>query len=74
MKLDDLPASDNKEFWGDADIHKAEPRNMFDQKHYFERVAGHQAQCNHCFWGFELNAGDQIIDGHLFDKKGKKVL
>lgn len=75
QQLDDLPSSENKEFWAEADIHaNIEPRNMFDQTHYFNRVAGHQAQCTHCFWGFQLDPGDKIVDGHLFNSAGKKVL
>jgi len=74
-KLDDLPASSDTEFWGDADIHtNIEPKNAFDQSHILVRVAGHQAQCTHCDWGFQLDPGDKIVDGHLFDRKGKKVL
>ncbi len=75
QRLDDLPASEDKEFWSEADVHtNIEPRNMFDQVHYFERVTGHQAQCRHCQWGFQLDPGDKIVDGHLFDGVGKKVL
>lgn len=74
-KLDSLPESSDKEFWAEADIHtNIKPEPFFDQKHYFERVYGHQAQCTHCGWGFQLDSGDQIIDGHLFDKQDKKVL
>lgn len=71
--LPDLPSSDD-EIWEGADKHKLEPANLFDQNHYFERIAGHQAQCRHCFWGFQLDSGDKIVEGHLFDRTGKKVL
>lgn len=74
-QLDALPPSDDKEFWEGADVHKVEPKVMFlDQKHNFIRVAGHQAQCTHCDWGFQLEPGDKIIDGHLVDKTGKQVI
>lgn len=74
-KLDSLPSSDDKEFWAEADVHtNIEPKNLFDQVHIFKRIAGHQAQCTHCNWGFQLDSGDKIIEGHLFDKTGKKVL
>lgn len=74
-QLDDLPPSSDKEFWKDADVNTGlEPVKMFDQVHYFMRIPGHQAQCNHCSWGFQLDPGDKIIDGHLFDRFGKKVL
>jgi hypothetical protein len=73
--LDSLPASDDKEFWDGADIHtNIKPERFFDQKHVLIRVAGHQAQCTHCDWGFQLDPGDKIVDGHLIDRTGKKVL
>lgn len=77
QQLDDLPPSLDQEFWKDADVHtNIEPKKLkfFDRPHLFERVAGHQAQCTHCEWGFQLDPGDEIVDGHLFDIKGKKVL
>ncbi len=74
QNLDDLPGSSDK-FWKDADVHTGiTPTRMFDDNHYFVRIAGHQAQCTHCDWGFQLDPGDKIVDGHLFDKTGKKVL
>ena len=72
-QLDNLPASDDK-FWEGADVHKSEPKNLFDQKHNLIRVPGHQAQCTHCDWGFQLDPGDKIKEGHLFDSKGKLVI
>jgi hypothetical protein len=75
QQLDDLPSSNNTKFWDKADIHTGiTPTRMFDDNHTFVRVAGHQAQCTHCDWGFQLDPGDKIIDGHLIDKTGKKVL
>jgi hypothetical protein len=74
QKLDDLPPSID-EFWEGAEVHtNLEPKNMFDQVHYFERIAGHQAQCTHCSWGFQLDPGDKIIEGHLLDKNNKKII
>jgi hypothetical protein len=74
-QLDSLPASDDKEFWGEADIHtNIRPVPFFDQEHYLVRIAGHQAKCTHCDWGFQLDPGDKIVDGHLFNKKGEKVI
>lgn len=72
--LADLPSSDDQEFWANADMHRVEPKNLFDQLHFFIRIAGHQAQCNHCWWGFQLEPGDKVIDGHLFNRDGKRVL
>ncbi len=76
-KLDDLPSTSDQEFWKDADVHtniKPEKVHFFDRPHVLERIAGHQAQCSHCDWGFQLDAGDKIIEGHLYDKTGKKVI
>lgn len=75
QKLDDLPETSN-EFWKYADVHtNIQPKvHFFDQNHYFLRVPNHQAQCSHCDWGFQLDPGDKIIEGHLFNKEGKKVL
>lgn len=75
-KLDPLPESANKEFWGDADIHtNIIPQKITeDEKHYFVRVSGHEGYCHHCNWGFALDGGDKIKDGHLYDKEGKLVI
>lgn len=72
-KLDDLPASTDK-FW-DGEVNVVEPKVPFmKQPHYFERVRGHEAQCTHCDWGFELDPGDKIEGGHLYSKQGKKII
>jgi len=73
-KLNDLPES-NDEFWEGAEIHmgllkKDDPSDI----HYFERTTGRQAQCKNCDWGFELDPGDRIEDGHLYTKEGKLVI
>lgn len=75
-KLDDLPESSNKKFWGEADVHSnITPQIMFDQGgHSFKRVSGHEAYCDHCGWGFALDPGDKIKDGSLYTKEGKLVI
>lgn len=84
-KLDDLPTSSNKEFWEDAQVYTDLPKILSQQEaeelinrnlksHYFVRVTGHQAQCLHCMWGFQLDPGDRIKDGHLYDKEGQLVI
>lgn len=74
-KLDDLPGSSDKEFWGEAEINtRLTPQVMFDSNHYFVRVTGHEAYCHHCNWGFALDPGDKIKDGHLFSRDGKLVI
>lgn len=74
--LDSLPASSDKEFWGeDADINtNLTPQITFDQVHSFRRVSGHEAYCDHCGWGFALDPGDRIKDGHLYTGEGKLVI
>jgi hypothetical protein len=74
--LGDLPGSENKKFWGDAEIHtNLVPHSELSEKgHYFTLVAGRTAECKNCHWGFELDRGDRISEGHLYDKKGKLVI
>ena len=76
VKLDDLPESADKEFWGEAEIHTGiSPQKVTeDDKHYFKRVSGHEGYCEHCGWGFALDAGDKIKDGHLYSREGKLVI
>ncbi len=81
--LDPLPETKSK-FWKDAEVHteltwqtsseaEEEVRSTL-KKHYFERIPGHQAQCRHCDWGFQLDWGDKIKDGHLYNKNGELVI
>ena len=73
--LDPLPGSDDKEFWMDADVRtNLTPQVMFEGNHYFERRSGHEAECSHCHWGFALDPGDKIKEGHLYSKDGKLVI
>jgi len=83
-RLDELPGSQDKDFWLDAETHtgiknptedeiEKKARNDKD-KHYFVRTTGREAQCIHCNWGFELDPGDEIKDGHLYDKEGKLII
>ena len=73
--LADLPPSEDKDFWLDAEIHSnLVPQETKEEAHYFIRTTGRQAQCQHCDWGFELDPGDKIIDGHLYDKKGILII
>ena len=75
-KLDELPASQDKKFWGDAEIHTnlIPHTELSEDGHYFILVAGRTAECRNCHWGFELDQGDKIENGHLFDKEGKLVI
>lgn len=76
VQLDDLPESSNKEFWGDADTHTGiTPQVLFDQGgHIFRRVSGHEAYCDHCGWGFALDPGDKVKEGHVYTKDGTLVI
>jgi len=84
-KLANLPKSDDQDFWLDAEINTNIPGllKQFEtdklveeqrKNHYFVRTTGRQAQCQHCDWGFELEPGDLIKEGHLYDKKGNLVI
>ena len=74
-KLDDLPKSDDK-YWEHAEVHtNIVPHNVLSEDgHFFERVTGRQARCKHCHWGFELDPGDYIEDGHLYTKDKELVI
>ena len=74
VKLENLPGSEDKEFWGDAEIHTGiVPQKINNDEHYFVRLTGREAECLHCNWGFALDPGDKIIDGKLYDKNGKFI-
>lgn len=74
--LPSLPGSEDKEFWGDAEVNTniVPQRINLEGPHYFVRKSGHEAQCTHCEWGFVLDPGDKIQDGHLYDRLGKLVI
>ncbi len=73
--LDELPPNTDLDFWSLAEVNGGlKPQRLFDDNHFFVRVDGRNAQCSHCTWGFALDPGDKIIDGHLFDKEGVKVI
>lgn len=76
MNLPPLPPSSDKEFWEEADVNTnltPQPAHTSDA-HFFVRVTGRSAKCTHCDWGFDMDPGDKIKDGHLYDKSGKLVL
>ena len=74
-RLDDLPKSES-EFWEGAEVHtNLTPHDIFAKHgHYFKRVSGHQAYCEGCGWGFQLDPGDKVIDGHLYNRDGRLVI
>lgn len=76
-KPESLPSSDDREFWGEADVHSnltPAVHPFFTQPHFFVRVTGHEAQCTHCDWGFALDRGDKVKDGHLYNREGQLVI
>jgi hypothetical protein len=73
-KLADLPPSDD-EFWEDADTHLNEPVSVNSEgPHYFDMVHGNEAYCAHCGWGFVLDRGDRVRDGHVYDRQEHLVI
>lgn len=75
-QLDPLPGSDDREFWVEAEIHTnlVPHTELSEEGHFLVRVTGHEAQCMKCGWGFALDPGDKIVDGHLYDRRGKLVI
>ena len=73
-RLDDLPESEN-EFWdGEKHTGLTPHEELAEKGHFFVRITGHQAYCQGCGWGFQLDPGDRIENGHLYDRKGKFVI
>jgi hypothetical protein len=73
VNLPDLPPSED-EFW-DGDKHLCTPEAVnSDGPHYFEHVTGHEAYCGHCGWGFALDRGDHVRDGHVFNNEEQLVI
>lgn len=72
--LPDLPNNDD-EFWEGAEkyINKPEAVNS-DGPHYFELVRGKEGYCGHCGWGFLLDKGDEVKEGHVYDGEGHLVI
>lgn len=69
-----LPESKN-EFWESAEVHtNLVPKQINQGDHYFKYTSAVTAQCTHCDWGFQLDPGDVIKNGHLFDKKGTLII
>ncbi len=73
-KLEDLPESGSK-FW-DGEVHtNLIPHSELSEKgHNFILIKGMTAECTECHWGFELDRGDIIKEGHLYNKKGKFII
>lgn len=72
--LDELPGSESR-FW-DGEVHTdLKPhKETSEDGHFFEYTSAVSAQCKLCNWGFQLEPGDKIKNGHLYDKKGKLVI
>lgn len=73
--LPDLPGNEDNDFWGDAERYRVVPEaTLSDGPHNFAHISRHQAYCGHCGWGFELDMGDKVVDGHVYTRKGRKVI
>lgn len=74
--LNDLPGSEDKEFWEEAEVHTNLVAEDFlkEHKHFLNKVRGNEAYCEGCGWGFQLDPGDEIRDGHLYNKTGKYII
>jgi hypothetical protein len=73
--LEPLPES-NTNFWEHAETHTnivPEPV-VKDNVHIFVRKSGREVQCTHCDWGFALDPGDYVLDGHVYDKNDNLVI
>lgn len=75
-QLDPLPPSSDKEFWGDGEVHSnLEPHDVLSEDgHNFEYVTAVTVECSKCHWGFQLDPGDRVKEGHLYDRSGKLVI
>lgn len=73
QKLPDLPESGD-EFWdGEKNLSRPEAVNS-DGPHYFEYSRGKEAYCGHCGWGFLLDKGDYINEGHVYSEDEHLVI
>jgi hypothetical protein len=77
-KLNDLPKSDDKEYWGeDAESYLSSGKpvlicpthskdNWTDHKGYIDNHDG-TASCKYCGWGFRVPGYMRILDEKVFD-------
>lgn len=74
--LDPLPPSSDTDFWEHAELNTPiTPQRIHSgDNHVFIRVTGRAAKCTHCDWGFDLDPGDYIKDGHLYRVDGRLVI
>lgn len=73
-KLEDLPES-TSEFWdGEVNSNLTPHSELSEKGHYFEYVTAVTAECKKCHWGFQLDPGDKIRKGHLYNRTGKFVI
>lgn len=73
-RLDNLPSSDDKEFWDGEVFTNLKPERFYDDDHFFVRMSGREVQCTKCTWGFALDPGDYVKDGHVYTKDGKLLV
>jgi hypothetical protein len=73
--LEDLPETQSK-FWEGAEVHTGIVPHDFkpESGHSFVRKSGREAYCEGCNWGFALDPGDKIIEGHLYNRNKEFVI
>lgn len=75
MDLPDLPENSDAEFWGDAEKYIVNPKATNSEgPHYFNYDHANGAYCAHCGWGFLLDKGDSISEGHVYDVENHLVI
>lgn len=65
-KLESLPKSSDKEFWGDAVIETMTPIKPEPCNHLFILMNGIEAECKKCHIGFYLSAGMYVMNGSIY--------
>jgi hypothetical protein len=74
VSLDNLPPSTDGDFW-DGEINTdLKPQRFYDDDHWFIRRAGREAQCTKCTWGFALDPGDKVENGHVYTRDSKLII
>ena len=77
QKLQELPKSEDIEFWGDGQVIKADPKpiklcghtkdNYKDFDNYIEDLKDGTIQCTKCGWGFLRPGYIRVKDGKIYD-------
>ena len=60
-----LPASDDKKFWLDADMHKVKPKHN-NCRHEFVRLNSREVECKFCHAGYVLDKRSILKNGRIY--------